>query len=95
MQDITGTVLDKATLLHVHGPQMHPARAMYRPIRHAHTVAFDMPPDPTGRPATRPVRGALLPPRRGTAIIGLEGEHQLHLISPDRNGEANDMLLFD
>ncbi|MFD8288442.1 hypothetical protein ACFV2B_09420 [Streptomyces lavendulae] len=50
MQDITGTVLDKATLLHAHGPQMHPARAMYRPIRHAHTVAFDMPPDPTGRP---------------------------------------------
>ncbi|MFE2151795.1 hypothetical protein ACFXAO_17415 [Streptomyces lavendulae] len=34
----------------MHGSQRHPARAMYRPIRHAHTVAFDMPPDPTGRP---------------------------------------------
>lgn len=44
VQDITGTVLDKLTLLHMHGSQMHPARKMYRPIRHAHTVAADKPP---------------------------------------------------
>ncbi|MFF2787651.1 PIG-L deacetylase family protein [Streptomyces sp. NPDC058049] len=50
VEDITGSVLDKVTLLHMHGSQMHPARKMYRPIRHAHTVAADMPPDAEGRP---------------------------------------------
>lgn len=39
--DITSTVLDKVTLLRLHGSQMHPARKMYRPIRHAWTVAAD------------------------------------------------------
>ncbi|MEU4950066.1 hypothetical protein [Streptomyces lavendulae] len=29
---------------------MHPARKMYRPIRHAHTVAANLLPDPDGRP---------------------------------------------
>ncbi|MFF2191705.1 PIG-L deacetylase family protein [Streptomyces sp. NPDC058157] len=42
IHDITATVLDKVTVLHMHGSQMHPARKMYRPIRHAHTVAADM-----------------------------------------------------
>jgi LmbE family N-acetylglucosaminyl deacetylase len=40
--DITGVVLDKFTLLHMHGSQMYPAAKMYRPIRHAYTVAADM-----------------------------------------------------
>ncbi|WP_234434417.1 PIG-L deacetylase family protein [Streptomyces sp. NRRL F-5126] len=40
--DITGAVLDKLTLLHMHGSQMNPAPKMYRPIRHAYTVAADM-----------------------------------------------------
>ncbi|MCX4734958.1 PIG-L deacetylase family protein [Streptomyces sp. NBC_01363] len=37
--DITGVVLDKVTVLRMHGSQMHPARKMYRPIRHAWTTA--------------------------------------------------------
>ncbi|WP_329404067.1 PIG-L deacetylase family protein [Streptomyces melanogenes] len=49
VEDITDTVLDKVTLLHMHGSQMHPARKMYRPIRHAHTVAADMLPDADAR----------------------------------------------
>ncbi|MFJ8164837.1 PIG-L deacetylase family protein [Streptomyces sp. NPDC096136] len=49
LEDITATVLDKVTLLHMHGSQMHPARKMYRPIRHAHTVAANLLPDPDSR----------------------------------------------
>ncbi|MEV4335490.1 PIG-L family deacetylase [Streptomyces sp. NPDC049590] len=37
--DITDVVLDKVTVLHMHGSQMHPVRKMYRPIRHAWTTA--------------------------------------------------------
>lgn len=40
--DITSVLLDKVTLLHLHGSQMHPAPKMYRPIRHAWTVAADL-----------------------------------------------------
>lgn len=40
--DITGVVLDKVTVLRMHGSQMHPARKMYRPIRHAFTTAADL-----------------------------------------------------
>jgi LmbE family N-acetylglucosaminyl deacetylase len=40
--DITDVVLDKVTVLHMHGSQMHPARKMYRPIRHAWTTAADL-----------------------------------------------------
>ncbi|OIK00194.1 PIG-L family deacetylase [Streptomyces monashensis] len=40
--DITAVVLDKTTVLHMHGSQMHPARKMYRPIRHAWTTAADL-----------------------------------------------------
>ncbi|WP_189998351.1 PIG-L deacetylase family protein [Streptomyces vinaceus] len=50
LEDITATVLDKVTLLHMHGSQMHPARKMYRPIRHAYTVAANLLPDPDGPP---------------------------------------------
>lgn len=50
VEDITATVLDKVTLLHMHGSQMHPARKTYRPIRHAYTVAADMLPEADGRP---------------------------------------------
>ncbi|MGW7410210.1 PIG-L deacetylase family protein [Streptomyces sp. NPDC054833] len=50
LEDITATILDKVTLLHMHGSQMHPARKMYRPIRHAYTVAAHMLPDRDGRP---------------------------------------------
>ncbi|MFD6970061.1 hypothetical protein [Streptomyces sp. NPDC059979] len=50
LEDITATVLDKVTLLHMHGSQMHPARKMYRPIRHAYSVAAHMAPDPANRP---------------------------------------------
>ncbi|MFJ9080127.1 PIG-L deacetylase family protein [Streptomyces sp. NPDC102278] len=50
VEDITATVLDKVTLLHMHGSQMHPARKMYRPIRHAYTVAAGMLLEADGRP---------------------------------------------
>ncbi|MFE0772138.1 PIG-L deacetylase family protein [Streptomyces sp. NPDC058861] len=40
--DITDVVLDKVTVLRMHGSQMHPARKMYRPIRHAFTTAADL-----------------------------------------------------
>lgn len=40
--DITDVVLDKVTVLHMHGSQMHPARKMYRPIRHAWSTAADL-----------------------------------------------------
>ncbi|MCZ4117920.1 PIG-L deacetylase family protein [Streptomyces sp. H39-S7] len=40
--DITAVVLDKVTVLRMHGSQMHPARKMYRPIRHAWTTAADL-----------------------------------------------------
>lgn len=39
--DITEVVLDKVTILRMHGSQMHPARKMYRPIQHAFTTAAD------------------------------------------------------
>lgn len=42
LADITDVLLDKVTLLHLHGSQMHPASKMYRPIRHAWTVAADL-----------------------------------------------------
>ncbi|MFD5855623.1 PIG-L deacetylase family protein [Streptomyces chartreusis] len=41
--DITDVILDKTTVLRMHGSQMHPARKMYRPIRHAWTTAADLP----------------------------------------------------
>ncbi|MFC4060222.1 PIG-L deacetylase family protein [Planomonospora corallina] len=37
--DITGVLLDKLTLLYVHGSQLQPPHAMYRPLRHAWTTA--------------------------------------------------------
>ncbi|MFD4634761.1 PIG-L family deacetylase [Streptomyces sp. NPDC058284] len=40
--DITSVVLDKCTVLRMHGSQMYPAQKMYRPIRHAWTVAADL-----------------------------------------------------
>ncbi|MEV5989423.1 hypothetical protein AB0L85_31480 [Streptomyces sp. NPDC052051] len=40
--DITDVVLDKVTVLRMHGSQMYPARKMYRPIRHAFTTAADL-----------------------------------------------------
>ncbi|MEU9089736.1 PIG-L family deacetylase [Streptomyces sp. NPDC048428] len=43
--DITSVVLDKCTVLRMHGSQMYPARKMYRPIRHAWTAAADLPGD--------------------------------------------------
>lgn len=46
LSDITDVLLDKVTLLHLHGSQMHPAAKMYRPIRHAWTVAEDRPGTP-------------------------------------------------
>ena len=39
LADITDTLLDKITLLHLHGSQLQPVRAMYRPLRHAWTTA--------------------------------------------------------
>ncbi|MFF3979695.1 PIG-L deacetylase family protein [Streptomyces sp. NPDC001828] len=42
LTDITDVVLDKLTLLRLHGSQMHPPRKMYRPLRHAWTVAADL-----------------------------------------------------
>lgn len=41
--DVTDVILDKTTILRMHGSQMHPARKMYRPIRHAWTTAADLP----------------------------------------------------
>ncbi|MFG2112813.1 PIG-L deacetylase family protein [Streptomyces sp. NPDC048718] len=40
--DITDVVLDKVTVLRMHGSQMYPARKTYRPIRHAFTTAADL-----------------------------------------------------
>jgi LmbE family N-acetylglucosaminyl deacetylase len=40
--DITSVILDKITVLRMHGSQMYPARKMYRPIRHAWTTAADL-----------------------------------------------------
>ncbi|MEY2241480.1 PIG-L deacetylase family protein [Streptomyces sp. BF23-18] len=40
--DISDVILDKATVLRMHGSQMYPARKMYRPIRHAWTTAADL-----------------------------------------------------
>ncbi|GAA0974628.1 hypothetical protein GCM10009555_031160 [Acrocarpospora macrocephala] len=37
--DITDVLLDKLTLLHLYASQLQPLSAMYRPIRHAWTVA--------------------------------------------------------
>lgn len=48
VEDITAAVLDKLTLLHMHGSQMNPAPKMYRPVRHAYTVAADMLPTSRG-----------------------------------------------
>jgi LmbE family N-acetylglucosaminyl deacetylase len=50
--DITDVVLDKVTVLRMHGSQMSPARKMYRSIRHAFTTAADLV-DPTGVYAER------------------------------------------
>ncbi|MEU9382885.1 PIG-L family deacetylase [Streptomyces sp. NPDC048279] len=41
--DITDVILDKTTVLRMHGSQMHPDRKMYRPIRHAWTTATALP----------------------------------------------------
>ncbi|WP_369383211.1 PIG-L deacetylase family protein [Streptomyces sp. cg36] len=51
LADITGVVLDKLTLLRLHGSQMHPARKMYRPLRHAWTVARELVDPPSHGPA--------------------------------------------
>ncbi len=40
--DITDVILDKVTVLRMHGSQMHPALKMYRPIRHAWTTATEL-----------------------------------------------------
>ncbi|MFJ3818797.1 PIG-L deacetylase family protein [Streptomyces sp. NPDC090056] len=40
--DITEVILDKVTVLWMHGSQMYPVRKMYRPIRHAFTTAADL-----------------------------------------------------
>ncbi|WP_187369894.1 PIG-L deacetylase family protein [Streptomyces boluensis] len=41
--DISTVILDKTTVLRMHGSQMRPERKMYRPIRHAWTTAADLP----------------------------------------------------
>ncbi|WP_329522166.1 PIG-L deacetylase family protein [Spirillospora sp. NBC_01491] len=43
LTDITGVLLDKLTLLYMHGSQMQPLRAMYRPLRYAWTIAAQLP----------------------------------------------------
>ncbi|WP_312870753.1 PIG-L deacetylase family protein [Streptomyces himalayensis] len=48
LEDITGAILDKLTLLCLHGSQIQPPRKMYRPIRHAWTVAADLVDPATG-----------------------------------------------
>jgi LmbE family N-acetylglucosaminyl deacetylase len=50
--DITDVILDKTTVLRMHGSQMHPARKMYRPIRHAWTAGAGLRPS-TGTYAER------------------------------------------
>ncbi|WP_239589928.1 PIG-L family deacetylase [Streptomyces aureoverticillatus] len=40
--DISTVILDKTTVLRMHGSQMHPERKMYRPVRHAWTTAADL-----------------------------------------------------
>ncbi|WP_406359478.1 PIG-L family deacetylase [Streptomyces sp. NBC_00715] len=40
--EITDVILDKVTVLRMHGSQMHPDRKAYRPIRHAWTAAADL-----------------------------------------------------
>ncbi|MFM9538656.1 PIG-L deacetylase family protein [Streptomyces turgidiscabies] len=42
LTDITNVVLDKLTLLHLHGSQIQPVSKMHKPIRHAWTVAADL-----------------------------------------------------
>jgi LmbE family N-acetylglucosaminyl deacetylase len=42
--DVTGAILDKLTLLHLHASQMQPLSAMYRPVRYAFTAARALPP---------------------------------------------------
>lgn len=39
LADITDAVMDKLTLLHLHGSQLQPVHAMYRPLRYAWTTA--------------------------------------------------------
>lgn len=40
--DVTDVILDKVTVLRMHGSQMQPARKAYRPFRHAWTTAADL-----------------------------------------------------
>ncbi|MFJ8253274.1 PIG-L deacetylase family protein [Streptomyces sp. NPDC094466] len=40
--EITDVILDKVTVLRMHGSQMYPERKAYRPIRHAWTTAADL-----------------------------------------------------
>ncbi|MFI6457472.1 hypothetical protein ACIBF6_38690 [Streptosporangium amethystogenes] len=40
--DITGVLLDKLTLLYLHASQLQPVEAMYRPLRHAWTIAASL-----------------------------------------------------
>lgn len=42
LSEITGTLLDKLTLLYLHASQLPSRRAMYRPIRHAWTTAAEL-----------------------------------------------------
>ncbi|MGW3651679.1 PIG-L deacetylase family protein [Streptomyces sp. NPDC000878] len=42
LTDITRVLLDKLTLLHLHSSQIQPISKMYKPIRHAWTVAADL-----------------------------------------------------
>ncbi|MEO3765419.1 PIG-L family deacetylase [Streptomyces sp. B8F3] len=51
LADITNVLLDKLTLLCLHGSQMHPPAKMYRPLRHAWTIAADLLDPPRGTPA--------------------------------------------
>ncbi|MEU3343190.1 PIG-L family deacetylase [Streptomyces sp. NPDC006668] len=48
LADITESVLDKLTLLHLHGSQKHPASKRFKPLRHAWTVAADLVDQPQG-----------------------------------------------
>ncbi|GHB74214.1 hypothetical protein GCM10010377_75750 [Streptomyces viridiviolaceus] len=42
LSDFTDALLDKLTLLHLHGSQKHPASKRFKPLRHAWTVAADL-----------------------------------------------------
>jgi len=44
LTDITGALLDKLTLLYLHGSQLQPTHAMYRPLRYAWTTAAELRP---------------------------------------------------